>query len=93
MKLNNFFDDIIGGDLPSDTITTIYGPSGCGKSTICFQYIKSTLNEGKKVIYIDTEGGFSVERIKQIFPEVDLKEIIVFSPKSFEEQQKKPHES
>lgn len=87
LKINNFFDELIG-ELQKDTITTIYGPPGCGKSTICFQYAISCVRLGKKVLYVDTEGGFSAERIKQMMPEIDLSQIIVFSPKDFEEQKK-----
>lgn len=87
LKINNFFDDLIG-ELQKDTITTIYGPPGSGKSTICFQYIVSCIKNSKKVLYVDTEGGFSVERIKQLMPNIDLSQIIVFSPKDFEEQKK-----
>lgn len=87
LKLNSFFDNIIG-ELQKDTITTIYGPPGSGKSTICFQYCIEVLKQNKKVIYVDTEGGFSAERLKQINPDLDLNEIIVFSPKSFDEQHK-----
>ena len=58
LKLNNFFDVLIG-ELQNDTITTIYGPPGSGKSTLCFEYVISCVNSGKSVIYIDTEGGFS----------------------------------
>ncbi|NCC70810.1 DNA repair and recombination protein RadB [bacterium] len=78
-----FFESLI-----LDTITTIYGPPGSGKSTLCFEYISLFLKEGKSIIYIDTEGGFSVERLKQINPQIDLEKIIVLSPKNFEEQQK-----
>ncbi|MCA9460157.1 MAG: DNA repair and recombination protein RadB [Nanoarchaeota archaeon] len=87
LKLNNFFYDIVG-DLQEDTITTIYGPPGVGKSTICFQYIISCLNNSKKVIYIDTEGGFSVERLKQMDETINLENIIVLKPKTFEDQNK-----
>jgi DNA repair protein RadB len=87
LKLLNFCDELIG-ELEKNTITTIYGPPGCGKSTLCFEYMVSALKEDKKVIYIDTEGGFSPERIKQINSDVDLKNIIVLNPKSFEEQHK-----
>ena len=87
LKLHNFFDKFIG-ELQTDTITTICGPPGCGKTTLCFQYINSCLNNNKKAIYVDTEGGFSAERLKQINPNTNLEDVIVFSPKSFEEQQK-----
>lgn len=87
LKLNCRVDEMIG-ELQRDTITTFYGSPGVGKSTVCFQYSVSCVNKGKKVIYIDTEGGFSAERIRQIDSDVDLNKILVFSPKSFEEQQK-----
>lgn len=87
LKLNNFVDEIIG-ELQEDTITTLFGPPGIGKSTLCFQYAVECIRSGKKVIFVDTEGGFSIERIKQMDSSIDLENIIVFSPKSFEEQQK-----
>lgn len=86
-KINNFFDDLID-ELSTNSITTVYGPPGVGKSTLCFQYAISCAKLGKKVIFIDTEGGFSVERIRQIDDEVDLENLIVLSPRSFDEQQK-----
>lgn len=85
LKLFNFIDEFLG-KLQNDTITSICGPPGCGKSTLCFQYINSCLNLGKKVIYVDTEGGFSATRLKLINPNINLENIIVFSPKSFEDQ-------
>ena len=87
LKLENFCDEAIG-DLQDNTITTFFGPPGCGKTTLCFHYIISALKENKKVIFVDTEGGFSPERLKQIYPDVDLSKIIVLNPKSFESQQK-----
>lgn len=87
LKCNGFFDELIG-ELQENTITCVYGSPGVGKSTICFEYLVSCLKTGKKVIYVDTEGGFCAERLEQIFPEVSLSDVIVISPKSFEEQQK-----
>ncbi|MDA3856139.1 MAG: DNA repair and recombination protein RadB [Candidatus Woesearchaeota archaeon] len=83
--LDNCFGNLVG-NLEATTITTIFGPPGSGKSTICFEYLNECVKSGKKAIYVDTEGGFSVERLKQIDPNIDLSQIIVFSPKSFEEQ-------
>ena len=88
LLLGNSLDNILG-DIQKDTITTIFGPPGVGKSTLCFQYLLKILKVGKKIIYVDTEGGFSPERIAQMADfKVNLQDIIVFSPKSFEEQQK-----
>lgn len=85
LKLNNFIDELIG-ELQNSTITTICGPPGIGKTTLLFQYLNKCLDEKKKVIYVDTEGGFSSERLKQINPKINFENIIVLSPKSFEEQ-------
>lgn len=79
--------DVLISKLQNDTITTIYGPPGVGKSTLCFLAAISCVKNGKKVIYVDTEGGFCVERIQQLYPQIDLTNIIVLSPKSFEKQQ------
>ncbi len=87
IKSETFIDEMIG-EIDSDTITAFYGPPGSGKSTICFKYALNCIKSKKKVFYIDTEGGFSAERLKQMEPNLDLSDIIVFSPKSFEQQKK-----
>jgi len=54
----------------------------------------NTAREGKKVIYIDTENNFSVERFKQICESISqnyaklLNSIVFLRPASFEEQKK-----
>jgi len=87
--LNKF---LLGG-YDKEIITTIYGPAGCGKTNFCMAAAVSQAKKGKKVIFIDTEGGFSVERFKQILAEPDgkafenaLKNIILLKPTNFEEQ-------
>jgi DNA repair protein RadB len=45
----------------------------------------------KKVLFIDTEGSFSLDRIKQItegIPEIVLKNIVILKPTDFSEQKK-----
>lgn len=75
--------------ITQDTITTFYGPPASGKTTLMFQYMLETIKTGKKVVFVDTEGGFSVERMYQLgAQEKDLELIIHFTPKSFEEQQR-----
>jgi len=49
-----------------DIITTIYGPAGTGKTNFCMLVAISQAKKGNKVIFVDAEGGFSVERLKQI---------------------------
>lgn len=81
-------DLLLGGGYDNDIITTIYGPSGTGKTNICLLAAVKVADEGKKVIFVDTEGGIAVERIKQINPDYlkILSRIIFFNPVNFEEQ-------
>jgi hypothetical protein len=51
--------------------------------------LNGILKPGGKVIYIDTEGGFSLERVNQIsgdLPEMILKNIMILKPVNFTEQ-------
>ena len=94
MKINRVsssieaLDEFLEGGFESDVISTIYGPAGAGKTLFCMQTCIEAVREGKKVIYIDTEGGFSVERLKQLDDDFDLilKHIVFLHPTSFEEQ-------
>jgi len=81
------------GGYEKDIITTIYGPSGSGKTNFCLLAAISLALKGKKVIFIDTEGGFSSERVKQIAGGSEesskaLQSIILLKPVNFEEQKK-----
>lgn len=62
----NFLDKFLGGGYDTDAITTLYGPSGSGKTNLCLLAAVHCAQEGKKVIFVDTEGGIGVERIKQL---------------------------
>ncbi len=82
-------EEVIKGNIEKKTITQIYGPPGVGKTNICILSVINFAKKGLKVVYIDTEGSLSVERIKQIckddFEEV-LKNVIIYEPSNFEEQ-------
>lgn len=83
--LNKFFY----GGYEEDIITMIYGEAGTGKTNFCLLAGVSQAKKGNKVIFIDTEGGFSVERFKQIAGEdykKALENIILLKPVNFEEQ-------
>ena len=54
------------GGYDSDTVTTFYGAPGSGKTNFCLTAAVSQAKKGNKVIFIDTEGGFSSERVKQL---------------------------
>jgi DNA repair protein RadB len=82
------------GGYDKEVITTIYGPPGCGKTNFCILVAWSQAKKGNKVIFIDTEGGFSSERFKQIFGEGKseevnklLENILLLKPTNFEEQE------
>lgn len=77
------------GGYETDIVTVIYGSSGTGKTNFCLLTAVSQAKKGNKVIYIDTEGGFSTERVKQLVPENYervLKNILLLKPTNFEEQ-------
>ena len=81
--LNKF---LYGGYEP-DIITTIYGPAGSGKTNFCMLASVSQAKKGNKVIYIDTEGGFSIERFKQLTDSQEaIKNILLLQPVNFQEQ-------
>ena len=97
--LNNWLQ----GGYDTDVITTFYGGPGCGKTNFCLTAAVSQAKKGNKVIFIDTEGGFSSERVKQLIDsksvngskgdfknlsfEQILSNIFVLKPTNFKEQQ------
>ncbi len=78
---------ILCGDLQHGIITNLYGPPSSGKTNIAFLATKHSKN---KSIFIDTENGFSFERLKQI--DSNINKIILFRPKNFTEQENILHE-
>ncbi len=84
----NFLDKLLMGGYDRDVVTTIYGPSGSGKTNISLLAMVRMAGTGKKIIFIDTEGGIAVERIKQITKHYEkvLKNVIFFRPVNFQEQ-------
>ena len=91
------------GGYDSDIITTFYGGPGSGKTNLCMVAAVSQAKKGNKVIFIDTEGGFSSERVKQLIAsrttngingdkkaltaDEVLANILVLKPTNFKEQQ------
>jgi DNA repair protein RadB len=86
---NSPLDDLLQGGIDKKSVTQIYGPPGSGETNISLNVTVYLARAGKKVIYIDTEGGISIDRIKQIsgphFSNVANK-IMVFEPTDFLQQ-------
>lgn len=72
------------------TITNLYGAPGTGKTNLCILAALECIGKGGVVSYIDTEGGFSLERLKQLEPNHNfaMQKINLIEPKDFEEQGK-----
>lgn len=77
------------GGYERDIITMIAGPPGSGKTNFVILTACSQAKKGNKVLFVDTEGGFSVERVKQIIGEdykQILENILLLKPVNFSEQ-------
>ena len=73
----------------TNEITLIYGEPSTGKTTLGLLATIAQAKNNKKVIYIDTEKGFSIERWKQLNKTQDyLKNVLILRPQNFEEQHK-----
>ncbi len=85
------FNKWLYGGYEKGIITMLAGPPGSGKTNFCILVSCSQAKKKNKVVYIDTEGGFSAERVKQMagesYEEV-LGNILLMEPTDFEEQKK-----
>ena len=82
METGTVLDEITGG-IEKGVITNIYGPAGSGKTNACIEIARTFLEKGK-VVYVDTESGLSMERLKQL--KVNMSNLIIFRPSNWEEQ-------
>lgn len=77
------------GGLEPGAISNFYGAAGTGKTNICVLAMLERLKDRKAdVVFIDTEGGFSLERFNQLSGNNNslLERIILLEPKTFQEQ-------
>jgi len=101
MKLstNTPLDKMLNGGIEDDAITNVYGPAGSGKTNIVLCTVLNCIRQGypsggkkmeswrKNVIYIDTEGSFSLERFRQLGGrEKELEHIMFLNPSTWREQ-------
>ncbi len=79
------------GGYEKGIITMIAGPPASGKTNFVILAACSQARKGNKIIFVDTEGGFSIERVKQIvggdYEEI-LKNILLLELMNFEDQRK-----
>lgn len=77
------------GGYENDIITLFYGPAASGKSNFVTLAACHNAKKDKKIIFIDTEGSFSIDRVNQMcvgMPEFVLNNIIILKPTNFQEQ-------
>ena len=85
--LNNW----LNGGYETGVITLFYGPAASGKSNFVTLACCHSAKKDKKIVFIDTEGGFSIDRVKQIsggIPAMILKNVIIFKPINFYDQKR-----
>ncbi len=86
---SKILDQLLNGGYERDIVTTIYGPAGSGKTNLAILCATSAVRKGKKVVFVDTENNFSVERFKQICDALSLNylktinNMTFFKPTSF----------
>jgi len=79
------------GGYEKEVITLFYGPAASGKSNFVILAACHQAKKDRKVIFIDTEGSFSLDRVNQIsggLPEFILKNIMIIKPTNFQEQKR-----
>ncbi len=86
--LSSGMNDFFCGGLEPGVITNVYGEAGAAKTTFALEAAKSCIASGKKAVFIDTEGGFSVERFCQMNKKEDLDMLLLREPKDFKDQEK-----
>jgi DNA repair protein RadB len=84
---DNNFNVFLGNGFERKIISLIYGPPASGKTTLCLQTALNIAKTGR-VLFIDSENGFSINRLKQMDPNYTeyLENIIVVKVKDFDEQ-------
>ena len=74
-------------------LNIIYGGEATGKTTLALVKAIDVLKNKGKVVYLDTETGFSIERFKQIcgeeFSEDFIANLFLIDVKDFKDQKKK----
>lgn len=77
------------GELEPGAITNFYGQPGSGKTNLCLLAALECIRSGGRVLYIDTEGGLSMERARQLSGDSDgfLSNVELIEPRTLKEQE------
>jgi len=62
------FDDLLGGGLPSGTITVLAGPPGSGKTILSQQIGFFNAARGRKVLYVNTLSEPTAKTLRYLKP-------------------------
>ncbi|MBI4020662.1 MAG: DNA repair and recombination protein RadB [Candidatus Aenigmarchaeota archaeon] len=75
-------------EIEAGAVTNLFGEPGAGKTNLCLLAMLHCVESGGTVTYIDTEGGFSFDRLEQLKPDYRglLPRINLLEPKDFREQ-------
>ncbi|RMF91805.1 MAG: DNA repair and recombination protein RadB [Methanobacteriota archaeon] len=90
ISVHKTLDRLLNGGVETRTVTQLYGPPASGKTNLCLLALVRCVEQGKKVVFIDTEGGHSIERLRQIAGE-NLEQVLeksyFYEPMNFKDQQ------
>ncbi len=73
------------GGIPRGNFTEISGPESSGKTTVALAAVKSALDSGLKVLYVDVERAVDYGYIELLFGEFDKSNLAILSPKTAED--------
>jgi DNA repair protein RadB len=76
-------DELLAGGIEEGTVTLVYGEAGSGKTSLALQLSREAIKTSSDsvVLFVDTEG-LSLERMEQIFGDVDQDRLLLIRPSS-----------
>lgn len=76
------------GGVEKGALTNFYGEPGVGKTNVCILAALDCIKNKGKVVYIDTEGGLSPERVLQVSKgdQSVFEGLMLIHPRTFQEQ-------
>ncbi|MHA1905815.1 MAG: ATPase domain-containing protein [Candidatus Thorarchaeota archaeon] len=82
-------DRLLSRGVSTGVFTHVFGKAASGKTTFALEFVRSALNQGKRIIYINSESSSPIERLEQLmdrsYNEIE-QQITLLLPKTFDEQ-------